>query len=235
MLNYIFNIDNDDFNLNEILSFRYNGFTLNEKENNKINISIEDDDFNYLCKAISDVIVKDIALFEIVKFLNNVDIASSNKKKVFIIVAEKLRIRDTQAVLSKVSEYLKDNNFMNINGFIMFRLKNEISIWRSLVIETMDEVVFKDEYLQTMELLGALLQLTDISDRTLSVRYNKNGSYTISEDSGESIILYTNDAIINLLIDLAPKNIIVYDDSIKGHFLNEVLLRIFSDRVCFVF
>ncbi|KYO65235.1 putative sporulation protein YtxC [Thermovenabulum gondwanense] len=149
-----------------------------------------------------------------------------------------------EKIKQKVKEYIEENEIFIIEGFINFRLKSYIDIIEEAVDKAVDELLIEKEYKDFMALLKFFVknlepkkevvnlffkgrevllldgELKDIKDNEIEDLLNKNGS--LSKD----------DILISLLINLAPKKIVIHGEILDSkRDVYDAVLNIFEERV----
>lgn len=189
------------------------------------------------CKAVSQLILYDLAQFEIAAMVNRLPISLEEKKAVLpeaVLLSRKKC--DRAAVEASLLEYFTQNEHLLLEGFISFRMKEQLLQWERCILCAADELVINAEYMELMRVLAAFIQLRAPRSSEVCVILNPDGSCTFTDDN-EVRIDYekcTDDGIMSVLVGLAPKRITVYDLSGgKSRDIAQNLIRVFDGRVKF--
>lgn len=149
-------------------------------------------------------------------------------------------------IKDKLNEYFKDNYLLNIEGFIKFRLNDYISYLVDIISVFAEEYVLEKEYDNLIFLLNKYIMkkesLIDLAEIELT-----DNSFIIKNSSGydvtnqlinmcEIIDLFsfehTYDMLMNLLIECAPKKIIIKcNNGIENNEFLKTLKKIFKKRI----
>jgi len=189
------------------------------------------------CKAVARLILYDLAQFEIASMVNRLPISLEEKKAVLPEAVMLSRQKcDILGVENRLEQYFSKEDHLELEGFIAFRMKEQLLQWERCILSAADELVINAEYMELMRVLAAFIQLRAPRSRDVCVILNPDGSCTFTDDD-EVRIDYekcTDDGIMSVLVGLAPKRITVYDLSGgKSRDIAQNLIRVFDGRVKF--
>lgn len=90
-------------------------------------------------------------------------------------------------ILKKVSDYLKINNHIVIDGFIRFRLKEYIDELRHVTDQAVDEFVLEREYKEFIQLLQYFVAIQDPGADLVHVLLNVGGAFNLLDEELQPI------------------------------------------------
>ena len=189
------------------------------------------------CDALCDLLLKDLAHFEMARLVNDMPLSLSDKQ---LILPEAIKASRSVAAANGIKrmlrEYFEENRHLNLEGFLRFRMQDVIRSFERCVESACEELLIKTEYLELMNVLSAFVRFQQPKIREVSLIMNADGSCTLTDDS-DSRIDYArgkNDNLVSVLVSLAPEKITVYDLSCGNNaMLADMLRRVFDGRVKF--
>lgn len=150
-------------------------------------------------------------------------------------------------IIESIQNYLQENDYINLEGFVNFRLKKLIADLKYSVESTIDEFLMEQEYQEFLKLLKYFVTLQEPKIEQVHITVDQEGSlqlrdseqrlldYSFPVSNGLSLLsskIQKEDFIISFLVNFAPKKIIVhqflccyYPKAV------EAILNIFSERV----
>ncbi|MGL4990730.1 MAG: putative sporulation protein YtxC [Sarcina sp.] len=148
-----------------------------------------------------------------------------------------------------INEFIKEDNFINIDGFIRFRLKNIRPLIENIVDKIMEEYMVEKEYNEFINLLKYFVDIQDSKIEKVNIYINENGDYNISDLEGtdlfekflgelvenkEATDVNSEDIIISGLITNSPKYIEIFNREfcVNEEFLTTIS-KVFRERVVF--
>jgi putative sporulation protein YtxC len=155
------------------------------------------------------------------------------------------KIPDYQkAAHSNIVELLHTQGIFNIEGFIVFRLKEYIFFLRKLVEEAMDDFLSEKEHAEFMRMLAYFVDMQEPRTDTVHIVHDGDCCFNLYDAAGnryyfhdqttliENITLRDEaiDVLIGMLISLLPERIIIHQNQ-KRQQLSDILTEIFSYRV----
>lgn len=133
-------------------------------------------------------------------------------------------------IKENVQEYIKCNEAIDVEGFILFRLKR---LWD--VINDAISDFFKKDYLILTDLFNDYINSARAIYETIYV-IATDKSYSVYDDNKEMIayIKKYDDTLLDILINIAPKKLFIYNaDKFSGNTLLENIKAIFKDKAVF--
>lgn len=189
------------------------------------------------CTAVAELLLMDLAQFEIAYMVNELPISLDEKKAILPeAVRSARRTGEIGAVQSALVGYFSENEHLQLEGYMGFRMKEYRQEWERCVLKAADELLLDEEYMELMRLLAAFVKLRSPQAGDIYLILNPDGSCTFTDDRDIRIDYErcTGDGIMSVLVGLAPESITVYDLSGgRCATLFENLQRIFEGRVRF--
>ena len=189
------------------------------------------------CTAVAELLLMDLAQFEIAYMVNELPISLEEKKNVLPeAIRTARRYTGIGAVQSALVEYFAENTHLQLEGYMNFRMKEYRGEWERCVLKAADELLLDAEYMELMRVLAAFVKLRSPHAGEIYVILNPDGSCTFTDDKDIRIDYErcTTDGIMSVLVGLAPEGITVYDLSggrCASLFAN--LQRVFEGRIRF--
>ncbi|MFW6287527.1 MAG: sporulation protein YtxC [bacterium] len=153
------------------------------------------------------------------------------------------KILRREEVIRQILRYFNQNQDLNIEGFVRFRLKDYIDELKLAVEIAVDDFIIEKEYNEFIDLLKYFVNLQEPRISVANVVQNKNGSFKILDKMGNTInneylegylaemfedeVEY-EDLLVSALINVAPVNIILHFDE-PG--TEDTVRKIFDERV----
>lgn len=153
-------------------------------------------------------------------------------------------------IINKIKQCIDENNEVNIDGFIRFRMKELLDDLQSIVDKVVEKYLVEKEYNEFVKLLKYFVDVQDSKIEELNITIDKNGNYILSDNLGKDILnefmnelidckmgiesVNVEDVIISGLITNAPRKINIYgsDNCINKEIL-ETIKNVFGERVVF--
>lgn len=148
------------------------------------------------------------------------DLLTCNKNEfIKILVVLKRRFHIKQCIL----KYLSENSYIDISGFIKFRLSEYKSLLSEVIEKVINEFKIQNEYKEFIAMLKFFVDTQKDRVPKLHIVFEKDGEYTILNEHNKNITtdcfkeflneqqtLSNEDLLISSLISLAPKKIIIH-------------------------
>ncbi|MEG6569204.1 putative sporulation protein YtxC [Thermoanaerobacterium thermosaccharolyticum] len=160
---------------------------------------------------------------------------------------ETFKLVKKEKIFIEIEDFLKDNETIDIEGFVNFRLRDFIGELSEVVDRAVDEYLMQKEYDEFIGLLKYFVELQDSKIDVLNILVDKGGKFrffdkdnnpitgkflsdiTIEFSGGE---LSDDDMLISTLIAMAPAKIYIhFANNIKNKEVLDTVEKIFSDRV----
>ncbi|MDF2548463.1 MAG: hypothetical protein K0R93_3361 [Anaerosolibacter sp.] len=157
------------------------------------------------------------------------------------------RISRKAKILQQIMDYLKENDFIHLDGFIRFRLKNYILELEDSVDKAVEDFLMEKEYNEFIRLLRYFVDIQEAKIDTVNVLIHEDGKYhlfdklrrSVNNDYIEDLAaemldndIGYDDLLISSLITIAPKKInIHFTGKIHNKEIIKTIKNVFSDRV----
>ena len=186
-------------------------------------------------QALARILGRDLRYFALAEFADALPLSLSEKQTVLSEALAAVQQREEPAVLiAKLSEYLSMQHTICLEGFLRFRMQEFLMLWEIAVEQAAAKVLMQKEYGELMETLKRFADSRKTRVGSLSICIHPDGTITLSDD-GDVRIEYVDcapDGILQLLVNMAPGKLTVYDLSgEKKNRLTEAILKVFGDRV----
>lgn len=152
-------------------------------------------------------------------------------------------------VINKIVLCLEDNNEVNINGFLTFRMKEMAHELESIIDKIVEKFMIEKEYNEFIKLLKYFVDVQESKIDEINILIDKDGNYLVKDQFENDIInnlineLYdsrisskvsSEDLIISGLITSAPKKITIHCvENSRNKELIETIKNVFGERVQF--
>ncbi len=151
-------------------------------------------------------------------------------------------------IFLSVFDYIKNNDFMNLKGFIQFRLKDYLEILDYLVDLAVNNFIINREYLRFIDLLQDYITSSDSKLDVAHLIYLGTESVLLDDSNNlipidehifdakylSDISFSTNDYVLNTLLNLLPKKLYIHILDKEDEFIY-TLEKIFKDRIVICF
>lgn len=150
-------------------------------------------------------------------------------------------------ILYRLMDFLADNNHLNIEGFVNFRLRNYLEDIYEVIDRVVEEFVMEKEYNEFIKLLRYFVNIQESKIDLINIIVDKRGNYHFFDEENKviddnyirSLIddlvdnnLNNDDLLVSSLITIAPKKIIFhFASNVKNTEIIETIKNIFDDRV----
>ncbi len=151
------------------------------------------------------------------------------------------------SIIESIKSFLSENGYININGFIRFRMKTMINTIEDIVDKIVERYMVEKEYNEFIKLLKYFVEIQECKIEEIDLKILNNGLYEIKNSSGEDVFkdflkeisdntedgaVNVEDIIISGLITNAPKKIRIFNEvkCKNKEFLNTIK-SVFGERV----
>jgi hypothetical protein len=185
--------------------------------------------------ALSQILGHDVRCFALAEFTDALPLSLSEKQEILRDAIEAAQRREEPAVLmKKLLDYLSERNTVCLEGFLRFRMQEFLMLWEVAVERAAAKVLMQKEYGELLETLKRFAETRRARVGSLSVCIHPDGTITLSDD-GDVRIEYvdcTPDGILQLLVNMSPLKLTVYDLSgDEKNRLTEAIMAVFGNRV----
>lgn len=152
-------------------------------------------------------------------------------------------------IIDEIVEFIEENEVININGFITFRMKQFISQLEGILEKIVEKFMVEKEYDEFIKLLKYFIDVQESKIDEVHIIINNEGKYAVVDKFGNDILqnliseLYDGNAniqvtmedlIISGLITTAPKKLIIHCvDNCQNKEIIETIKKVFGDRLNF--
>ncbi|MBC5997450.1 putative sporulation protein YtxC [Romboutsia hominis] len=179
---------------------------------------------------------------------NEVDIIYKHALTVFDRMENVIK----DAIKNKICNYLSSCDYLNIEGFLTFRLKETLIYLSSITDIALEEYLSEKEQSEFINVLKYFIDIQDSKLDLLVVNILKNGSFVLYDGDGNKIDNIDDEEIINMaikeelnyedflistLLALCPKKVQIIDslNNESSKLVIETIKSIFGDRANMVF
>ena len=186
-------------------------------------------------EALATVLGRDLRYFALAEYADALPLSLSEKQSVLADALEAAQCREERRILKqKIADYLKTHRTLVLEGFLRFRMQEFLMLWELAVEQAAAKVLMNKEYGELIETLRRFVNGRTSRVDALSVCIHADGTITLSDENDVHIeyVDCAPDGILNLLVNMAPGKLTVYDLSGKEkNRLTEAILQVFGDRV----
>lgn len=166
----------------------------------------------------------------------------------FINDNDKFFIDKKNSILKKIQNCIEENNEININGFIRFRMRELFEDIETIVDRVVEKHMVEKEYNEFIKLLKYFVEIQESKIQEVNIVINKRGSYTIFDENNNDIYdlflddlndfntsmmnVNKDDLLISGLITNSPEKIIIHgvENSLNIEII-ETIKQVFEDKV----
>ncbi len=133
-------------------------------------------------------------------------------------------------IYENICGYIEDNEHINIEGFIIFRLK---SLWDIIDNAAREYLLLKDEYCALTEFLSNYTNNAPKICDTIKVIV-EDDNYSVYDADMKMIAFVKNydDTLLDIILNIAPNKIIIYNYNLfSNKMLLENIMAIFKEKV----
>lgn len=161
------------------------------------------------------------------------------EKYVYTVNSRKILIE------KKLSEYFKTYDYIQIDGFVRFRLKEYMLRLEEYIEEAADEFVAKREYNEFIKLLRSFVEIQNPQHNKIHIATDKSGFYSIYDGNKNDLTLECtksflseleeganfDDVLMSYLIMVAPRTIVLHGyQFFRNMDLLETITNVFPGR-----
>ncbi len=195
----------------------------------------EKDPAETAAEAALRVLGRDLRYFALAEFADALPLSLSEKQQVLTDALRAAACREEREILKrKLVDYLSEHRTLVLEGFLRFRMQEFLMLWELAVEQAAAKVLMNKEYGELIDTLRRFVDGRVSRVSALSVCIHPDGTITLSDDNDVHIeyVDCAPDGILNLLVNMAPMKLTVYDLSGKEKTrLTEAILQVFGDRV----
>ncbi|MGF7399939.1 putative sporulation protein YtxC [Thermoanaerobacterium thermosaccharolyticum] len=212
----------------------------------------------HISEIISDIIVNQIDKKLIKKIIDKYyNYFNSNEKQRIANIAngildndvnrETFKLVKKEKIFAEIKDFLKDNETIDIEGFVNFRLRDFIGELSEVVDRAVDEYMMQKEYDEFIGLLKYFAELQDSKIDVLNILIDEDGKFRLYDRDNNPITgkflsditiefsgaeLGDDDMLISTLITVAPAKIYIHSvNNMKNKEVLDTVKKIFSGKV----
>lgn len=164
--------------------------------------ALDDDALDALCAGVSELMLLDLRHFELANSVERLPFSLKEKKRILRISVERTGdLGDVKECAAEVRQYLNENDSLNLEGFIRFRLKETVELWSAAVDAAADELVESEALSELFGLFGLTNYEPGSGGTEVAVIFNPDGSCTITNG-----LFFEKSDEKRFRIDCAPGN-----------------------------
>lgn len=107
-------------------------------------------------------------------------------------------IRET--IFMRVSNYILENDYINIDGFIKFRMKEFLKYISAIADISLEEYLINRDHAEFIRVLKYFIDTQDVKIDLLKVHIMEDNSFVLYDKNGEKIDSIDDEDIINMVI-----------------------------------
>lgn len=158
-------------------------------------------------------------------------------------------LNEKNDILNKILECVKENNNINIDGFMTFRTKELKDKINSIIEKIVEEHMVEKEYKEFIKLLKYFVNIQESKIDEINIFILEDGSYSIIDKEGNDITekilgeflesdlsleVNKDDVLISGLITYCPKKIVIHNmKNCKNKEVINTIKNVFPKRVFF--
>ena len=239
MINCMIDTQKYDIDLEKLLSRRLSqcGCTCGIGVNGGVvSVSVSDgEQLKRLADALMLVLCRDLQYFELARMIDDLPLSLPEKQTALASALETAHESErTRPVRDALVDYLQTERYLNLEGFVQFRMQESLRFWRDCAERAATETLIRREYTELLGVLSAFVKLQAPRISELSICIHPDGSCTLTDDSDACIeyVDCSEDGIVSMLVGMAPARLTIYDLSGgSGRRLTDALRRVFAGRV----
>jgi len=153
------------------------------------------------------------------------------------------------SIIEKIKECINENQELNIEGFITFRMRKLRSDIERIIDKVVERYMVEREYKEFVKLLKYFVEIQECKIEEINIIIEENNNYIVKNGKGKDLYhdfineimqeqgnvdLNMEDILISGLITSAPKNINIYgkENCTNKEFL-DTIENVFGNRVFF--
>ena len=208
-----------------------NTYSFSSDSQNDVLLKISDIITDFIIECYEKTIIKSLVSNDYSYFSNSekemiinktLELLTSSKNEfIKILVVLKRRFHIKQCILN----FLSENSYIDISGFIKFRLYEYKNLLSELIEKVINEFKIQNEYKEFIAMLKFFVDTQKDRVSKLHIIFEKDGEYTLLNEHNKNITsecfkdflseqsnraLTNEDLLISSLISLAPKKIIIH-------------------------
>lgn len=199
-------------------------------------VTVDDDEaVRRLAEALAMLLCRDLQYFELAGYADMLPLELLDKQATLKGAIQWTRASERlRKVCDELYAYLQTERTLHLEGYMRFRMGDQLAVWREGVERSAEERLLTREYAALMREMSLFVAQRRPGIGELAVCIHPDGSCTLTDDSNARIeyVDCSDDGIVSMLVGMAPARLIVYDLSCgAGEPLANALRRVFAGRV----
>ena len=144
--------------------------------------------------------------------------------------------KELQSVIfCALCKYIKDEDVINIEGYVIFRLENYKKYLGNYVEDAVNEYINEAELDEIADTLAFFAQMQPSVTEFVILLYDED-KYIIADESGEVFLSLANydNILLDILLSISPERIaIINADKFDNQYLVEMIIKVFGSKIIF--
>lgn len=163
-------------------------------------------DSNMLCSGIADLIISLIKERDLKQYIwkTYTNINEEDKNSVYIEATHLFDKKEDfikETIYTKVNEFIRENNDLNLEGFLRFRMKDFISYISILSDIALEEHLIKRDKKEFLDSLKYFIDIQEEKMELLRIIIMEDGHFILSDENGNEVENLKNEELINLAME----------------------------------
>lgn len=157
-------------------------------------------------------------------------------------------INKKNAIIEKIKSCIGENESINVDGFILFRIKDLLGDLEAMLDRVVEKYMVEKEYDEFIKLLRYFVDIQESKINCLDIEIKNDGSYIIKDGEGYDITKQlfgelvefrtenetsSEDLLISVLITNSPEKIRIHCiENCRNNEIIDTIKKVFEDRVC---
>lgn len=210
-----------------------------------------------LCSNVTDLILNLIKERDLKDYIwkTYTNINEEEKRSVYteaINLFDKKEHFIKETIYNKINEFITDNNDLNLEGFLRFRMKDFISYISILSDIALEEHLIKRDKKEFLDSLKYFIEIQEEKMELLRITIMKDGNFILSDENGNEVENLNNEELMNLaksedlsnddilisaIMTLCPRKIEIFDNSNnrKSKDIIEMVNLLFEEKVTVIY
>ncbi|MDO4564983.1 MAG: sporulation protein YtxC [Clostridia bacterium] len=188
-----------------------------------------------MAEVCARVMCRDLMYFALAKLVDRMPLTLSEKQSALTIALKAARSAEELAAVEEgLIGFLKSTRDFCPEGYMQFRMRACQNLWRLCVEQATAEILMQKEFSEIVKTLNSYAAAIEPRILELQLCIHADGSCTLTDESLVRIeyVDCSVEGIVSLLVNMAPKNLIVYDLSGNAeNRLTEAIAKVFCGRV----
>lgn len=146
-------------------------------------------------------------------------------------------------IINKLNEHFEETDFIDLQGFEHFRLKEERAEIENEILETK----LQEEYQDFVSLLRYFIAIEEPKEEEIEVFVDETSNYKVLNGNKKDVtkkyseeftqakndgIVNSGDVLISMLVNISPKSLKIHNiDNLRNKDLKKTIINVFGDRM----